>query len=262
MEKVLPYSRDQVTQDTGYWCGPASTQTIVWAATGKLIAESDLAGRLGTTTDGTSNIDAFPRVLNNLVPGADYRSVWMPNDPPTGDQKERMWRDIKNSIDAGFGVVGNLVAPPSNYPRAVAPSDIDPAYGGGVVYHYIALMGYGEDGGGRRIWVADSGFRPYGYWISFDQLATLLPPMGYVAAFAPAKALPQDQGGDVTREQADQILRMLEAILIQLAGDPQKNGGKPFGGWPQGGGRTMYDLLAATASVAGVKNAKDIKGEK
>lgn len=178
MEKVLEYSRDQVKQDTYYNCGPASVQTIVRAATGNLIGERDLGGQLRTHTGGTDWIGQFPEVLNQHIPGADYTHVEMPNDPPTGAQKQALWDNLVRSIDAGHGVVANIVAPPSNYPRAVAPSTISPAYGGGTVYHYIALMGY-SDGGARRVWVADSGFSPYGYWIGFDQLVTLIPPKGY-----------------------------------------------------------------------------------
>ncbi len=33
--------------------------------------------------------------------------------------------------------------------------------GGGVVYHYIAALGY-SDKGGRRLRIADSGFAPLG----------------------------------------------------------------------------------------------------
>nr|MDK7249043.1 hypothetical protein [Corynebacterium amycolatum] len=36
MEKMLDYRRDQIWQDTGYNCGPASAQTIIRAATGVL----------------------------------------------------------------------------------------------------------------------------------------------------------------------------------------------------------------------------------
>lgn len=74
--------------------------------------------------------------------------------------------------------MSNIVAPPSNYPRAVAPSTISPTYGWGTVYHYIAVMGYAPG----RVWVADSGFYPYGYWLSLEQLASLIPPKGYAAS--------------------------------------------------------------------------------
>lgn len=201
MEKVLDYSRDLVAQETFYYCGPASSQTIIRSATGNVVSENDLARQLGTTRNGTDWIGLFPAVLNRHLPGAEYRAVEMPNDPPTGEQRERLWRDITASINAGYGVVANIVAPPSNYPRAVAPSDVHPRYTGGTVYHYIALMGY-SDGGGRRVWVADSGFYPYGYWIGFDQLATLIPPKGYAFSTAPAR------GGStiITQEDDDMAL--------------------------------------------------------
>lgn len=186
VEKVLDYSRDQIAQDTVYYCGPASSQTVIKAATGRFLTENELAGQLGTTTNGTDYIGQFPSVLNRHMPDAKYVHVDMPNDPPTHAQKEKLWADIVSSINAGYGVVANIVAPPSNYPRAVAPSTISPSYAGGTVYHYIALMGY-SDGGGRRVWVADSGFYPFGYWIGFDQLATLIPPKGYAFSTAPAK---------------------------------------------------------------------------
>ena len=141
----------------------------------------------GTHQGGTDWIGQFPAVLNRHIPGAQYRVVEMPNDPPTPAQRDRLWNDIVSSINAGHGVVVNIVAPPSNYPRAVAPSTISPAYNGGTVYHYFLAAGY-SDGGGRRVWIADSGFSPYGYWISLDQLATLVPPKGYAysATHAPA----------------------------------------------------------------------------
>lgn len=182
-ERVLPYPRDQVTQDTGWNCGPASVQTILWSR-GELFSEGDLARQLGTHQGGTDSIRQFPGVLNRHLPGANYISVEMPHDPPNPNQVERLWRDLTSSINAGYGVVGNIVAPRNNYPRAVLPSTISPLYAGGTVYHYFAIMGYSDEGGFRRVWIADSGFYPYGYWMSFDQLASLIPPKGYSYATA------------------------------------------------------------------------------
>lgn len=182
----LDYPRDQVVQDTYYNCGPASAQTIIRAKTGVLLHEVDLGVELRTHTGGTDWIGQFPAVLNKHLPGAGYRSVEMPNDPPNKDQKDALWGHIKNSIDAGYGVVANIVAPPNNYPRAVSPSTISPEYSGGTVYHYVAVMGYDSKNpdGIRSVWVADSGFYPFGYWMSFDQLATLIPPKGYAYSTA------------------------------------------------------------------------------
>ena len=209
-EKVLDYPRDQVHQDTYYNCGPASVQTVLRAATGEYVTEAVLGRELGTHTGGTDWIGQVTRVLNNRMPGGAFRTVEMPNDPPTPEQRERLWTDITGSINAGFGVVANIVAPPSNYPRAVAPSTISPAYTGGTVYHYIAVMGY-SDTDGRRCWIADSGFTPYGYWISFDQLASLIPPKGY----SYSTAQPEETGMGFNDEDR-RMLREVHRELTQL----------------------------------------------
>ena len=214
-EKVLDYSRDQVHQDTFYNCGPASSQTIIKAASGKFLSEKDLGRELGTHTGGTDWIGQFPAVLNRHLPGAGYKVVSMPNDPPTPAQRDRLWNDIVNSINAGYGVVANIVAPPSNYPKAVYPSNINPAYAGGTVYHYFAIRGY-SDSGGRRCRIADSGFAPYGYWIGFDQLCTLIPPKGY--AYSTAKAPANEEGlfVSLSKERQEDLARKIDTIHFEL----------------------------------------------
>lgn len=206
--KQLDYPRTHVKQDTYYNCGPASSQTIILAATGEVVDEGVLGRELGTTVNGTDYIGQFPAVLNRHMEGAGYRHRDMPNDPPTGAQKEQLWADLTASIDAGYGVVANIVAPPSNYPKAVWPSTINPAYAGGTVYHYIALLGYSDEGQ-RKVWVADSGFAPYGYWLSFDQLATLIPPKGY--AYATAKPKPEE-GGPLMALSHNEQVELLEKV--------------------------------------------------
>lgn len=229
MEKVLDYSRLNVKQDTYYNCGPASTQTVVLSATGRLVGEGELGQALRTSVNGTDYIGLVAPVLNQYVPNGEYVTKDMPNDPPSQSQKDELWNDIKGSIDVGRGVVANIVAPPSNYPRAVSPSTISPAYGGGTVYHYIAVMGYTQEASGfRRYWVADSGFTPYGYWISHDQLASLIPPKGY------AYSISKNKEDDVANADVNQIKneisdvkRMLNDLLMQFSG-PKKD----WKGWP------------------------------
>lgn len=210
VEKVLQYSRDQVHQDTFYNCGPASVQTVLRAATGQLVAESVLGRELGTHTGGTDWIGQVTRVLNARMSQGAFRTVDMPNDPPSSAQKESLWSNVTDSINAGFGVVANIVAPPSNYPRAVAPSTISPAYGGGTVYHYIAIMGYSESGG-RRYWIADSGFSPFGYWVSHEQLCTLIPPKGYSYSSATAEG---DWSDMASKEEIQAVF--YEAMKVYL----------------------------------------------
>lgn len=251
-EVLLPYRRDQVRQDTIYNCGPASTQTVIRSKTNALIGEAQLGRELGTHTGGTDYIGQFPRVLNRYLAGADYRHQDMPNDPPTGAQKEKLWRDLTNSIRGGYGVIANFVVPPSNYPRAVYPSTISPAYGGGTVYHYVAVMGFAGSGSSRRVWIADSGFAPYGYWMSFDQFATCIPPKGYAYATKPAvKPAARKKGNKVNKHQADRIERKLDLVLDQLVGPEKDRKGYKFTGWQQLGGKTLIDSIADIRNIIG-----------
>lgn len=177
---MLPYDRGIVKQDTYFNCGPASTQ-VVLNSRGIFVDEGTLARELGTTTNGTDYIGQIERALDRRVPEANYTTVAMPNDPPTVEQTNRLWDDIRRSVDAGWGTIVNIVAPPSNYPRGANGSS-SPAYGGGTVFHYMTAMGYEDVGRGRFVWIADSGFAPYGYWITLEQLASLIPPKGYCFA--------------------------------------------------------------------------------
>ncbi len=181
-EMVLPYDHSIVQQETGYWCGPAATQ-VVLNSRGIYVAEKDLARSIGTHTGGTDYVGLIEQDLDRRVPQAGYVSVYMPNDPPTSAQRDRLWNDLVRGINAGWGMIMNWVAPPSNYPRGVKGS-ISPRYGGGTVYHYVAAMGYDDTPGARAVWIADSGFWPFGYWCGFDQVATLIPPKGYTYADA------------------------------------------------------------------------------
>lgn len=190
----IDYSRDQIAQDTFYNCGPASVQTIVKAATGSFRTESEIGGRLNTHRGGTDYIGQFPAVLNHYIKGNHYKYANVPNYL-NASGKDKFWDRIVNSVNAEHGVVVNIVAPPSNYPKAVAPSTINPAYGGGTVYHYFAVMGWSNEGQ-RKVWVADSGFSPYGYWLSFDQLCTLVVPKGY--AYSTAAPKHNTEGSNMT----------------------------------------------------------------
>jgi len=184
-EKVLRYNHSQqnVAQEKFFDCCPASTQ-IVLDGLGVAQTEDALIREIGTTTDGTNTVEQALPVLNRLTSGA-YVAVWLPNDPPTGEQVETLWRNLTSSIDAGYGCVLNFEVPANNFPRGTRGS-LSPAYRGGKVWHYVACMGYANDGpGGRHLWIADPGFSPFGYWMSLEQAATAIPPHAY--AYATAK---------------------------------------------------------------------------
>jgi hypothetical protein len=170
-------------QQTTYWCGPTATRAVLSARTSSPPTQSLVASELGTTTNGTDSIDQVTRVLNNHI--GNYKSVWLPNDPPTAAQKSAFWTDIVRSIDAGYGIVANIVAPASNHP---------PGYPDYTIYHYIAVMGYNADT--SEVFIADSAdFQGYQqYWLTFNQLATLVPPKGYSAWFPKGTTCPNGKG--------------------------------------------------------------------
>lgn len=221
-EIVLAYDHSITPQEQSWDCGPASTQ-VVLSGRGIVDSESDLITREGTNLDGTADISQVSNALNQSLPDAGYVVAYMRDDPPTQDQKDALWSAITRSIDAGYGLVANIVAPPSNYPRGVKGSQ-SPSYGGGTVFHYVPLMGYDPDE--RAVWVADPGFQPFGYWVSFDQLATLIPPKGYCYATAAVPVPPEvdpvtqpDPAPSWPTSATDREL--LEYIAAQLGpGDP------------------------------------------
>lgn len=231
-EVVLPYNKSIVGQETGYWCGPASTQ-VVLSGNGINIPEAQLAREIGTTTAGTDYVGLIERILDRYSPEVNYTSVYLERDPATPEQKETLWRNIVQSINAGRGVVMNWVAPPGNKPRGVKGS-ISPRYSGGTTYHYVSAMGYDDNPSLRAIWIADSGFQPQGYWISFDQCATLIPPKGYCYANTGVKIPPtppqtptvallsKAMGDAVGLDVYSQLLPFYSDMLVKCQATTQK----------------------------------------
>lgn len=158
-------------QVTGWWCGPASTR-IALSARGIIVSQQQMADELGTTQNGTDDISLVTKVLNNHLSPQWYENKYMPNDPPSVTQKNLLWQDITTDTDKGYVIVANIVAPANNHP---------PRYPNQTIYHYLTIVEYNSDT--RKILVADpAGFAGSPtYTLSFDQMATLIPPKGYSA---------------------------------------------------------------------------------
>ncbi|MEV0791363.1 C39 family peptidase [Kribbella sp. NPDC050459] len=158
-------------QQTGYWCGPAATR-IALSARISPPSQQQLANELPTTTNGTDWIGQVTRVLNNHLGTGWYETKEMPNDPPTQAQRDLLWRDVVLDINNNYPIVANIVAPASNHP---------PGYPNYTIYHYFTVIGY--DDSDQTVLIADpAGFAPTAtYWLTFNQLATLIPPKGYSA---------------------------------------------------------------------------------
>lgn len=180
------------TQETGYFCGPGSTQ-IALTALGIDVPETQLADELGTDTDGTDWIGQITLALWRHS-GRRYVTCEISNDPPTPAQREQLWVDVVGSIDAGAPLVANIVAVPGNRPPGYPPQEI---------YHYIALLGYDTEQ--RAVYVADpanfGGLQHY--WLTVTKLASLIAPKGYSAAPGPAAAV------DDSAIWADNLLQLL-----------------------------------------------------
>jgi hypothetical protein len=100
---------------------------------------------------------------------------------------------LQANIDAGFPMPANWVSPDGNHPIAVNGSGPNPGYYG-TVYHYVCYGGYSENGTERFVYVYDSGFSPWQYWVTFEQACTLMPPKGYVRAAAAPVGVPPHPG--------------------------------------------------------------------
>jgi hypothetical protein len=238
-EKVLNYDHSIVPQETGYWCGPASAQ-VALSCRGIWESEQTLANEMGTDEGGTDYVALIERSLDPRLPEANYTSVDAPHDPPTEDERARLWDGIVRSINSGYAIVMNWVAPPSNYPVGIKGSQ-SPSYGGGTVFHYVTCVGYDDNPAQRAVYIADSGFQPFGYWMSFDQCATLIPPKAACYANLPHAAPP---GEPVPARPGYDVLG-----YEQLCGiiDPASGYGT---GWPQLGineqGQNLYVVDAVS----------------
>ena len=114
-----------------------------------------------------------------------------------------------HAVDAGYGLVANIIAPTGNYPRGVKGSPTL-AYGR-AVYHYVALVGYDDAYPGGAVYWADPGFQPFWAWVSLEQTASLIAGKGYAY---PASNLQPQYGDDVVTPEQDRMLREIHAALF------------------------------------------------
>jgi hypothetical protein len=188
---VLDYPREIVPQTEFWSCGPGAGE-VVLRGRGINVSERQLIRDIGTDQDGTDFVGLIEqRGLNKYDPAGKWKSVYLPQDPPSQAQKETFWKHAVQSIEGNRrGMVLNWVVPPWNRPRPVPPSTVAFAYPNAWVWHYVALMGISDVSGMRKGWVADSGFRPGGGWVSIEQIVGLIVPKGYAYSAAPVVAPP------------------------------------------------------------------------
>ena len=165
-----------------YMCGPSAARMALSTRMANPPSQQTLASYMGTTTNGTDYVGLVRGALDHYL-GTTYDETDLPNDPPSQAQQDALRKQLVQSIDAGYGLVANVVS-------GWRP----PGYPSGTIYHYIALVGY--DAHGDKVLVADpaatgcgdgncgspsSGFYnvPKSYWINTSDLGIWITPKGY-----------------------------------------------------------------------------------
>lgn len=167
-----------------YMCGPSAARMALSTRMANPPSQQELASYMGTTTNGTDYIGLVRGALDHYLNITAYKEADLTTDPPTAAQQAALKQDLVDSIDAGYGLVANVVSGwrPPGYPSS------------GTIYHYIALVGY--DAHGDKVLVADpaatgcgdglcgnpsSGFYnvPKSYWINTSDLGVWITPKGY-----------------------------------------------------------------------------------
>ncbi|MER7008317.1 C39 family peptidase [Dactylosporangium sp. NPDC000555] len=168
-EKVLQY--DFQFQPNYYYCGPASTR-IVLTADGVNMSQDEIARRLGTTTSGTNSAADTTRVLNSVLGKDVYQTRWIPGQRATAEEATRVQEDVVRAISGDRAIVANIVG------GATDAVGVWHEFSGG---HFIAIVGYRDNG--RAVQVADpSGmFGPKTYWMATSNMAHWMAARGYSA---------------------------------------------------------------------------------
>ena len=165
-----------------YYCGPSAARMALSTRMANLPSQQELGNYMGTTSNGTDYIGLVRGALDHYL-GTTFDEADLTTDPPTAAQQDALKQHLVASIDAGYGLVANVVS-------GWRP----PGYPSGTIYHYIALVGY--DAGGDKVLVADpaatgcgdgacgspsSGFYnvPKSYWIATSDLGVWITPKGY-----------------------------------------------------------------------------------
>lgn len=192
--KTLPYQFQ--LQTTEYFCGPAATRVALsGSGLSNLPTQQQLATDEGTTSNGTDSVSKVTPVMDKYLGAAsDYQSVMIAGNDASASDAAAMQTNILSSLDAGYGVVANIIGPIHTLDGSSY------TYSGG---HYVAVVGYQDSG--AQFLIADVNVRTY--WITSAALATWIAGRGYSysaakVAAAPAPVLPVEPGTVVAQTPA------------------------------------------------------------
>jgi hypothetical protein len=159
-------------QPNYYYCDPAAVRLAI-TSDGKAAPSMDqLAGMLGTTTNGTDSSFDTTRVLNGVLGAGIYQTRSIPGAAATPAEMDQLRVDVVNAVSNGRAVVANIIG---------STTDLNGgwhSYEGG---HYLTVVGYGQGGTTMKIAdPADTQGTGY-YWLSTINLANWIATRGYSA---------------------------------------------------------------------------------
>jgi hypothetical protein len=165
--KVLSYQFQ--LQPNDYYCGPAATR-IALTARGHSLTQDQIAADLGTTTSGTNSAEDTTRVLNSVNGTNFYHTTSIPGSSAIPAEMDRLQADVVHAISNGYPIVANIMG------YALDTTGTSRGYGGG---HYVAVVGYSDNG--RTVKIADpANVNGDGtYWMSTINMANWMATRGY-----------------------------------------------------------------------------------
>jgi hypothetical protein len=156
-------------QTTFFYCGPATTR-IVASAGGHDLSQDDAANRLGTTVNGTPSAVDTTRVLNDLFGKDTYHTTSIPDQTPSQREADQVQSDVMHTLNKGRAVVANIAGTTTDVTGATHTFD------GG---HYVAVVGYHDQGGTVLISDPADENGADAYWISTTNLTQWMATHGY-----------------------------------------------------------------------------------
>ncbi len=174
-------------QVTGYFCGPASTRIALTTRQASPPTQWTIANYEGTSSSSGTSRSRVVSGLNHYLNTSVYKSVAV-SDPPTAAQRASLKSMMVGTLTNNYTAIANVVS-------GWRP----PGYPSGTIYHYVAVVGYDQNG--DRMLIADPAGRcsagsrwcnvPATYWVTTQNLGTWVGLRGYVAtSLAPPVAPP------------------------------------------------------------------------
>ena len=160
---------DYQPQTTFFYCGPAATR-IVASAGGHDLSQDDAAAKLGTTVNGTNSAVDTTRVLNDLFGADTYHTTSIPDSTTNQHQADQVESDVMHTLNNGRAVVANIAGTTTDVTGATHTFD------GG---HYVAVVGYHDQGGTVLISDPADENGADSYWISTTNLTQWMATHGY-----------------------------------------------------------------------------------